>query len=132
MITDEQIRIIAEYDGFTFRYYRRKYYVVDIPENRLYWASVKPDVSKIKLSDLMYYASMDWLHPVAIRLHEEMQEYCDNQKISEDEYVDAYAIFSRIKDYIWLPIMQGGLVEALYDAILYLRAIRNQKRTIND
>jgi hypothetical protein len=137
---NEKIKTIAEYDGW----------VVEVERT----LRNEPIMSKAVfphshyLYDLPYLTSLDWLHPVAMKLLNELRakeleliDYYNNQPFYVDDIVNQEVIYAKRK------FRNGGaitnillacsaapinneyiyLLNAVYDGIVYLKSQTNDK-----
>jgi hypothetical protein len=138
MTTNEAVRLVAEYDGW----------VVALPHTRKGEPMMdKPTSSACEyLSNLKYLTSLDWLHPVAMKLLNELRakeleliDYYNNQPFHVDDIVNQEVIYAKRK------FRNGGaitnillacsaapinneyidLFNAVYDGIVYLKSQTN-------
>jgi hypothetical protein len=112
MATQEKIKAIAEYDGMsTFE-----------TEHDLFFkrgVGCTPENYDYHLLHLKYLTSLDWLHPVVMKLIDELRQLKDGEDLQHMHFV--------LRHHCAIPPVNGeyrDLFNAVMDGLLFLRLKR--------
>lgn len=130
MITNEMLQVIAEYDGWELRGEPEfippyKIWVKQLPSGTKLIPYISPSGKEYDnwIKDMKYLTSLDWLHPVALRvLNNLVSEFNISTKFNT--YVCASDHIANIKKAMYKPPVNGEYIDlfnANYEAILFIK-----------
>lgn len=122
MTTQNKVKAIAEYDGWELRGEPEfippyKIWVKQLPSGTKLIPYISPSGKEYDnwIKDMKYLTSLDWLHPVAMKLLNELRQLKDGEDLQHMIFV--------LRHHCAIPPINGeyrDLLNAVYDGIEFL------------
>ena len=135
MTTQDKVKVIAEYDGWELRGNPEfiepyKIWIKQLPQGTKMIPYISPSGKEYDdwAKEMKYATSMDWLHPVAMKVLDETTKVF-NDTLDKDVFVPASDFQYNIKRACYIRAINGEYIDlfnAVYDGIVFLNSNSNK------